>query len=328
MKLVVVLFIVALALIIVLTQVKLSKPVILVLDDGETNFVDGVKAFLEDHRLRYEIVVVRIDVEEDKLEANLSRYRNNYAVGPRLSSEAHKLIPILEKYKIFSVAPLVTSYLVIGKSPYLMSLSVTDEEQGKQIAQFLQNVGCEKTLLICDEHNPIHSQSIEESLRKYLSKGLFKTAWISRVDELVDEDFSLYDSIVFAVDGRMAGMLAQLARAKGFSGTLVGSDYAFTTDLIQIGKNAVEGMYVCSLFDYSTMIEKNFLDLQTSGAYDAAMLIAELLKNKIPTENAAEHLRGRTFIGVTGEFTVEPSLSVKRELMFVKVEKQSFQIER
>jgi len=65
------LFVVALALIIVLSQVKLNRIFIVVLEDGEANFFQGVEAFLKERRLRYEAVRVRIDGEKPKLEADL-----------------------------------------------------------------------------------------------------------------------------------------------------------------------------------------------------------------------------------------------------------------
>ncbi len=328
MKFAIFLFVVALALIIVLSQVKLNRIFIVVLEDGETNFFHGVEAFLKERRLRYEAVRVRIDGEKPKLEADLRKYQNSYAVGPRISSQARDLIPFLEKYKIFAIAPQVTSYFVVGKSRYLMSLSATDEEQGKQIAELLQRFRCERVLLVCDKFNPVYSQSLEESLRKYLFAETFKSVHISRIDELVDEDFAHYDVMVLAVDGRLAGMIAQLARSRGFSGPLVGSDYAFDRDLILSGKDAIEGMLVCCLFDYRSLSEKGFDDIDVAGAYDATMLIAELLQNKILPENAAEYLRSRKFVGVTGEFVIGSDLSSKRELTFVEVRNESFEIER
>lgn len=328
MKFAALLFVVALALIIVLSQVRLNKIVIVVLEDGEANFFQGVEAFLKEHRLRYEAVRVRIDAEKPKLEASLKKYQNSYAVGPRISSQARDLLPFLEKYKIFAIAPQVTSYLVVGKSRYLMSLSVTDEEQGKQIAELLKRFRHDRVLLVCDKFNPVYSQSLEESLRKFLSVETFKSVHISSVDELVDEDFAHYDVMVLAVDGRLAGMIAQLAKTRGFSGTLVGSDYAFDRDLIPSGKDAVEGMLVCCLFNYPILIEKGFDDIDVAGAYDATMLIVELLQNKISPQNAAEYLRGRKFVGVTGEFVIGSDLSSKRELTFVEVRNGSFEIER
>ncbi|MGE0033454.1 MAG: ABC transporter substrate-binding protein [Pseudothermotoga sp.] len=328
MKLAALLFVLALALIIVLSQVNLNKIFVVVLEDGEANFFQGVETFLKEHQLRYEIVRVRIDTEKPKLEAELRKYQNSYAVGPRISSQAHDLIPFLEEYRIFAIAPQVTSYLVVGKSNYLMSLSVTDEQQGKQIAELLKRFRHDRVLLVCDKFNPVYSQSLEESLRKSLSAETFRSVHISSADELVDEDFAHYDVIVLAVDGRLAGMIAQLARTRGFSGTLVGSDYAFDRDLIPSGKSAVEGMIVCRLFNYPVLIEKGFDDIDVAGAYDAMMLIAELLQNKISPQNAAKYLRGRRFAGVTGEFSIGFDLSSERDLTFAVVKNGSFEFER
>ncbi len=328
MKLAAFLFVAALVLIVLLAWMELGRPFLLVLDDGKTNFLQGVESYLKDHNLRYDVVTVRTDVDQAELESILRKYQNSYAVGPRLSSEAQRLIPMLEKFKIFAIAPLVTSYRVVGKSSYLMTLSPTDEEQGRQIAEKLRFEGCQRVLLVADKLNPVHSETIEESLKRYLSVEHFETRQIESIDELLDEDFDRYDGLVLALDGRKARIVAQLARKKGFSGTLLGSDYAFTDDLIMAGGPAVEGMIVCCLFDYETMLRSGISDMQVAGSYDATMIIADLKRNRVSQHEAASYLRGRTFEGVTGRFSVNFDLSASRNLTFVRVTDGRFEIER
>lgn len=328
MRLAAFLFVAALVLIVLLVQVELGRFRVLVLDDGRTNFLQGVKSYLKDHNLRYDVVTVRIDVDQTELESVLRRYQGSYAVGPRLSSEAQRLIPLLERFKIFAVAPLVTSCRVVGKSSYLMTLSPTDEEQGRQIAERLKVEGCRKVLLVADKLNPVHSETIEESLKRHLSVEQFESRQIETIDELLGEDFNRYDGLVLALDGRKAGIVVQLARKKGFSGTIVGSDYALTDDLTTAGGPAVEGMIVCCLFDFETMLRSRMPDMQIAGAYDAAMIIADLKHNRVSQQDAASYLRGRTFEGVTGRFSVTFDLSTSRNLTFVRVKNGRFEIER
>ncbi|KAF2958229.1 hypothetical protein AS159_00460 [Thermotoga sp. Ku-13t] len=328
MKLAAFLFVAALVLIVLLVQMKLDRFCVLILDDGGTNFLQGVKNYLKDHNLHYDVVTVRIDVDQTRLESVLRKYQNSYAVGPRLSSEAQRLIPILEKFRIFTIAPLVTSYRVVGKSSYLMTLSVTDEEQGRQIAERLKVEGCRKVLLVADKLNPVHSETIEESLKRHLSVEQFESRQIESIDELLGEDFDRYDGLVLALDGRKAGIVVQLARKKGFSGTIVGSDYALTDDLTTAGGPAVEEMIVCCLFDFETMLRSGISDMQIAGAYDAAMIITDLKHNRVSQQDAANYLRGRTFEGVTGRFSVNFDLSASRNLTFVRVKNGRFEIER
>lgn len=322
------LFIASLVVIVLLTQLRSSKSMIIVLDDGETKFQQGLQNFLNQKKLSYDVRVVRIDTSEDKLEATLSKLSNSYAIGPRLSSQAYRLLPILEKYKIFAIAPLVTSHSVVGKSQYLMTLAVTDEEQGKQIAEQIVSHGGVKVLFICDKDNPVHNQTLKQGLERNLPAAFLSTVEISEVEELIGRDFIEYDAIVLTLDGKKAGLVAQLVRSKGFKGLMIGSDYAFTDDLIKSGKQSVEGMIVCCFYDYKAMQARGVDDMQVAGAFDAAMLIAELMQNRISTEKAAEYLRERKFNGITGQFTIKSDLSTERELIFLRIKNGRFEIER
>lgn len=322
------LFIASLVVIVSLIQLRSSKSVIIVLDDGETKFQQGLQNFLVQKKLLYDVRVVRIDASEDRLEETLNKLSNNYSIGPRLSSQAYRLLPLLEKYKIFAIAPLVTSHSVVGKSQYLMTLAVTDEEQGKQIAERIISHGGTKILFICDRDNPVHNQTLKQGLEKNLSASFLDTLEMSEVEELLGKDFTEYDTIVLTLDGKKAGLVAQLIRSKGFKGLMVGSDYAFTGDLIKSGKQSVEHMLVCCLYDYEAMRSRGVDDMQVAGAFDAAMLIAELMQNRISTEKAAEYLKDRRFNGITGQFTIKSNLSTERKLTFLRIKNGRFEIER
>lgn len=328
MKIVALLFIASLVVIVLLIQLRSSKSIIIVLDDGEAKFRQGLQNFLDQKRLPYDVRVVRIDTSEDKLEAALNKFSNNYSIGPRLSSQAYRLLPLLEKYRIFAIAPLVTSHSVVGKSQYLMTLAMTDEEQGKQVAERITSHGGTKILFICDRNNPVHNQTLKQGLEKNLPTSFLDTVEISEVEELLGKDFTEYDTVVLTLDGRKAGLVAQLIRSKGFNGLMIGSDYAFTDDLIKSGKQSVEDMLVCCLYDYKAMRARGVDDMQVAGAFDAAMLIAELMQNRISTERAAEYLKDRKFNGATGQFTIKSNLSTERELTFLKIKNGRFEIER
>lgn len=322
------LFIASLIVIVLLIQLRSNEQLIIVLDDGETKFQQGLQNFLNQKKLSYDVRVVRIDMSEDKLEATLNKFSNNYSIGPRLSSQAYRLLPLLEKYKIFAIAPLVTSHSVVGKSQYLMTLAVTDEEQGEQIAKRILTHGGVRVLFICDKDNPVHNQTLKQGLEKNLSASSLDTVEISEVEELLGKDFSEYDTVVLTLDGKKAGLVAQLIRSKGFEGFMIGSDYAFTDDLIKSGKQSVEDMLVCCLYDYRAMQARGVDDMQVAGAFDAAMLITELIQSKISTEKAAEYLKGRKFDGITGQFTIKSNLSTERELTFLRIKNGRFEIER
>ncbi|MEN3008194.1 hypothetical protein [Pseudothermotoga sp.] len=321
------LFISVSVVIVLLTQLRLDKPVIIILDDGEARFQHGVRDFLNRRKLSYEVQIVRIDTGWDKLEATLKKFSNNYSIGPRLSSQAYLLLPILEENRIFTIAPLVTSNRVVGKSQYLMSLAVTDEEQGEQIAKRILAHGKTRVLFICDRNNPVHNQTLREGLEKHLPAP-FETVEISEVEELLNSNFSLYDAIVLSLDGKKAGLIAQLIRSKNFDGLIIGSDYVFTEDLIKSGKQSVEDMLVCCLYDYEVMRIQGIDDMQVAGAFDAAMVIAELVQNRVSTEKAAEYLKDRKFNGITGQFVVTSDLSTKRQLTFLRIRNGKFEVER
>ncbi|HOJ87678.1 MAG TPA: hypothetical protein PLP64_05160 [Pseudothermotoga sp.] len=315
---------VAVVIVIVFTlHSKQPNPTILIFEDGEADFRSGVDRYTKDNKLKINPVTIRVDQPVSEVEKNLRKYHSCYAIGPRISSEALTLLPYLEKFQIFTIAPLVTSPKVVGKSKYLMSLSPSDELQARDLVERLQKDLRKSTVVICDRNNIAYSESLFQMMVQF-SPLSFDCLYIDSVDELVNFDFSKYDSVVLIVDGRVAGLVAQLALRKGFNGIIYGSDYAYTDALITTGSSAVEGMILYGLFDLSQMTKFGFTSLEHAGSYDALMVILTLVSSKIKTTEASNYLQGKTFKGATGTFTVSSDLSVFRTTNFVTVRNAQF----
>ncbi|MFN3283519.1 MAG: hypothetical protein ACK40Q_04720 [Pseudothermotoga sp.] len=311
------------SLIVLVLYSKQTNTAIVNFEDGETNFRIGIERYVKENNLKVQLVTIRVDQRIDEIEKILRRYTNCYAVGPRTSTEALSLLPYLEKYQIFAIAPLVTSPGVIGKSRFLMTLSASDNLQARELVQRLQEDLRKNTIVICDKNNIVYSENLFQMMTQSSSFPL-DCLYINSADELLNFDFSQYDSMVLVLDGRVAGLVAQLAVRKGFTGTIYGSDYAYTDALIPTGGLAVEGMIVYNLFDFSQMTKFGFTDLQEAGSYDALMVIWSLISSKIRTDEAYNYLVGKKFTGITGTFTVEPDLSVSRSRNFVLVKNGQF----
>ena len=296
---------------------------IIIFEDGETNFRGGVERYIREKNLKVLLVTIRVDQNGDEIEKILQRYPNCYAIGPRISAEALALLPYLEKYQIFAVAPLVTSPKVVGKSRYLMTLSASDELQAKELVERLQKDSRKNTIVICDKNNMVYSENLFQMMAQSSPLPL-DCLYVDSADELLYFDFSKYDSMVLVLDGRVAGLIAQLATKKGFKGIIYGSDYAYTDTLISTGASAVEGMILYSLFDFSQMTRSGFTDLQEAGAYDAFMVVWSLISSKIKTDEAYSYLQNKSFEGVTGTFMVKSDLTVSRSRNFVIIRNSQF----
>lgn len=319
----IVILIVVVGLIVLILYSGQPSTTIIILEDGETNFRNAIERYIKENSFKVQIITIRVDQQINETEKILRRYPNCYAIGPRVSTEALSILPYLEKYQIFAIAPLVTSPKVIGKSRFLMTLSVSDDFQAKELVDRLQKDSRKSTVVVCDKNNIIYSENLFQTMVKF-SPSPLDCVYINSVDELLDFDFPKYDSMVLVLDGRVAGLVAQLAVKKGFKGIIYGSDYAYTDTLISTGASAVEGMIVYGLFDFSQMKKFGFTDLQQAGSYDASMVIRSLIFSKIKTNEACDYLVGKQFTGVTGTFTVESNLSVSRSRNFVSVRNGQF----
>ncbi len=225
---------------------KQPNPKITIFEDGQTNFRSGIERYIRENNLKVELITIRVDQQIDEIEKSMRKYSNCYAVGPRISTEAMALLPYLDKYQIFAIAPLVTSPQVVGKSRYFMTLSVTDDIQAKGLVDQLNSDSRKNTIVILDKNNIVYSENLFKIMVQYSSTPLH-CLYIDSVDEMLDFDFSNYDSIVLVLDGRVAGLVAQLAMNKGFKGIIYGSDYAYTDALLSTGGLAVEGMMIYNI---------------------------------------------------------------------------------
>lgn len=321
------LFIVIVVVLVFLLYLRTPHLVVLLFDDGQTDFYLGIREYLERNDFEMEIVSVRVDQPMAKLEEVMKRYSNSYAIGPRLSTEALNIISLLEQYNIFAIAPLVTSPEVIGKSEYLMTLSSSDEIQVYEISERLEKDQVKKLLVVCDEKNPVYSEIFAKILKNTVKRAEIQIVFINSVDELVEYSFENFDSMLLITDGIVAGMIAQMASNRGFSGRIYGSDYTFTDALFETGLDSIEGMIVYSPFDFSKMRDSGFLNLQQAGAYDSLMIIHNLLAQKILPKEAYSYLVGRSFDGATGSFTIEKDLSALRKTNFLIVKGGKFEPE-
>ncbi|MGJ8454563.1 hypothetical protein ACSFC1_04590 [Pseudothermotoga sp. U03pept] len=314
------------ALLMLIVSFKTPKAVVLILEDGQAEFREGVEKYAQQNNLKVDFVTVRIDQDTEQIDKILRRYSGSYAIGPRLSSEALALIPHLEKYQIFSIAPLVTSPKVVGKSRYLMTLSVSDTVQARQLAERILNDSNREIFVVCDKGNLVYTETFFQIMKETVALDL-ECRYIDSVDELLDLDFSIYDSIVLIVDGRVAGMIAQVARKKGFNGKIYGSDYVYTDALITTGSWAVEGISIYGLFDLPQMMNYGYTELGPAGGYDALMVVWNLISAKVKTNEAYDYLQGKTFKGASGTFTVRDDLSVERLTNFVTIRNGKFVVD-
>ncbi len=311
------------AFLLIFAYIRISIPTILFLDDAQSTFYEGVQRYLRDTGFKCKIVSIRIDRELNEIENSLKNFRQSFALGPRTSSQAQKLLPLIEKYQIFTIAPLVTSPAVLGQSRHLLSLSSSDELQASHIASLVKDLS--KVLVITDVDNPIYCDTFYNLLIQSIPGKEISRIVVDKVDDFpIPTDLKSYSVVVFVTEARKAGMIAQMLRLKGFEGIFIGTDYTYSDMLPQVGSSAVEGMFVYNLFDEGRMRERNFDDMYDAGAYDAMHIIRLLITEKVRTESAPEWLRGKSFSGASGDFMINQYLWAMRRPSFVVVKNGTF----
>ncbi|AEH50732.1 type 1 periplasmic-binding domain-containing protein [Pseudothermotoga thermarum] len=293
---------------------------ILIFEDGIIQLQQGLDRYVKETGFKCKPIVIRIDRSLEEIEKFLRDNQKTYAIGPRTSSQALRLIPLLEKYQIFAIAPLVTSPEVLGKSNYLVSLSSSDDLQVRHIASLLLDF--ENIVVFTDFDNPVYCDTFYDILVKELPEKTILKVVVDKVENLSLPDE--FDVVVFVTEGRKAGLIAQMIRSRNFEIPLFGSDYVYSDQLIQIGGKAVEGMIVYNLFDLERMLVRNFTSLHEAGSYDAALVIDSLVKQGVKPNLAGEYLKGKSFSGATGDFTISENLWAVRKSNFVTVQNGSF----
>ena len=235
-------------------------------------------------------------------------------VGAYCSSATIPASETLAEADIPMLTPASTSEKVTERGlPYMFRVCGRDDDQSIAAMKFIKDVLQAKTVFIVDDKTT-YSQGLADNVEKLANKEGLKVIAHDHVNQ-GDKDFSavltkikdakpdvLYMSLQNSASGAL--MLIQAKRA-GVTAAIIGQDAVYHPQLMEIAKDAAEGMYLTfGYIDEETPSYKKFLaayekfgkpGAYSAYAYDAAYSLLSAIKAAKSTDPAkikAELIKG------------------------------------
>ncbi len=235
-------------------------------------------------------------------------------VGAYCSSATIPASEALAEADIPMLTPASTSEKVTERGlPYMFRVCGRDDDQSIAAMKFIKDVLGAKTIFIVDDKTT-YSQGLADNVEKLANKEGLKVIAHDHVNQ-GDKDFSavltkikdakpdvLYMSLQNSASGAL--MLIQAKRA-GVTAAIIGQDAVYHPQLMEIAKDAAEGMYLTfGYIDEETPSYKKFLaayekfgkpGAYSAYAYDAAYSLLSAIKAAKSTDPAkikAELIKG------------------------------------
>ncbi len=237
-------------------------------------------------------------------------------VGAYCSSATIPASETLAEADIPMLTPASTSEKVTERGlPYMFRVCGRDDDQSIAAMKFIKDVLAAKTIFIVDDKTT-YSQGLADNVEKLANKEGLKVIAHDHVNQ-GDKDFSavltkikdakpdvLYMSLQNSASGAL--MLIQAKRA-GVTAAIIGQDAVYHPQLMEIAKDAAEGMYLTfGYIDEETPSYKKFQaayekfgkpGAYSAYAYDAAYSLLSAIKAAKSTDPAkikAELIKGET----------------------------------
>jgi len=226
-------------------------------------------------------------------------------VGAYCSSATIPASETLDEAKIPMLTPASTSEKVTERGlPYMFRVCGRDDDQSIAAMKFIKDVLGAKTIFIVDDKTT-YSQGLADNVEKLAKKDGIKVIEHDHVNQ-GDKDFSavltkikaanpdvFYMSLQNSASGAL--MLIQAKRA-GVTAAIIGQDAVYHPQLMEIAKDAAEGMYLTfGYIDDTTPSYKKFQaayekygkpGAYSAYAYDAAYSLLSAIKAAGSTDPA------------------------------------------
>ena len=224
-------------------------------------------------------------------------------IGPMTSSMAQAIVPIVNKARMVTVSPTVTTAELSGLDDYFLRVLPDTQTYAPKSAHFhFGKLGLRRAALIYDSGNRSYTESWMTAFRNafeglggsIVAVNSFKSggsvAFSPLARDLLQHRPDLVVLVCNAVD---AALLCQQVRKLAPRVAISVSEWSSTDRFIELGGAAVEGVYIAQFVDYgnTTPRYRNFMaayrnrfgqDPGFSGiaGYDAANLVMDALAGR------------------------------------------------
>jgi branched-chain amino acid transport system substrate-binding protein len=222
----------------------------------------------------------------------------NGVVGSYCSSATLPASEVLDEEDIIMITPASTNEQVTSRGlPYMFRMCGRDDDQGTIAIDFMQQMLNTKTIYIVDDKTA-YSQGLADNVEKLAEKRGLKVLGHEHVNQ-GDKDFSAIltkvksmnpDVYYMSMQNSATGALMLIqSKRMGIDADVVAQDAVYHPQLIEIAKDAAEGVYLTFGFiDDNAPAYKEFLNkykpkygdpgAYSGYAYDSAMSYLKAVK--------------------------------------------------
>jgi len=280
----------------------------------------------------------------------ISRDKVVAVLGEVASSRSLEAAPICHNAKITMISPSSTNPKVTQVGDYIFRVCFLDSFQGDILARFgLTKLKAKRMAIMTDV-----AQAYSVGLGEF-----FKESFLKRGGQIVSEqkfnsgdtDFNAQLTAVKAVNPEAiflpcyyqeAASIARQARQLGITVPLFGGDGWEAPELIQIGKEAIEGCYYSTHYSpqsqdpevqkfvqaYKAKFNNEIPDAMAALGYDSALVLADALRRAATIDGAK--LRDalaatKDFPGATGKTTIDQNRDASKPATIVTIKNGQFQ---
>jgi branched-chain amino acid transport system substrate-binding protein len=270
-------------------------------------------------------------------------------LGEVASSRSLEGADICQQYHIPMISPSSTNPKVTEKGDYIFRVCFTDPFQGKLIADFVQNTLQAKKVAVLTDVASAYSVGLatyfEEPFKAHGGTIVAEQKYSGG-----DKDFRAQLTAIKAADPDCifvpgyyseAGLIVQQARQLGIKIPIVGGDGWEAPELIEIGKEAMEGTYYSTHYssENTNAVVQDFVkkyeakndgqvpDAMAALGYDSVMVLADAIKRAgVTTEPQLRDAIAATkgFEGVTGTTTLDANRNATKPAVIITVEHGKF----
>ncbi|TYB91902.1 MAG: hypothetical protein FXF54_08000 [Kosmotoga sp.] len=263
-----------------------KQPVIGVLHEIGSETLQGVEDAKKDSQSGIEIMTQTI--QNGNIEEAIEKFADkgiNIIIGPKTSTQASSLIPLLEKYDMYAIASAVTSPFVIGRSSRFCTLGISDELIAKAFAEEAAKDGIKKMLIFKGTVNKLYNDYFAE---KFTEKFIGKVLDVIAVDDPFNVEIPLEkaveaDAALLIMNPKKTGVILKRLEKHMTALKYYAVDYSMGTDFYEFG-----GQYVSKVkvgMAVSSGISAEEMDPNYIGGYEAFKVVEGLYEENIQPED-------------------------------------------
>lgn len=291
---------------------------------------------------KLELVIRNASQDEDKVReavAELATAKVTAIIGPATSASGLVIVPEINKRKLPTISPTVSTDLLAGKDDFFFRIMPVSSAAAKETAEYAYyRKGLRNLVVVYDQGNKGYTEPYYQVLKtNFENLGDGKVQGVGYVSGSGYDFLALtrivigheMDGLVILASGLDTALICQQLAKLRVQKPILSCEWALTNELVEFGGKSIEGVEIFHSFDRNSMVDsyREFdLRFQRRFGYSANfasaygynamnVLLQALAKNpsSSPEELKVNILQGSPYEGVQSEIRFDKYGDADRE---------------